>query len=147
MASQFDSLYLGSWVAMAYIISDISFKLVCGRMCDIFGRKPVLLTALIIFMIASALCGASWGIIPLIIFRAMQGAGGSALYSVAFIIVSDFVSFTYRGVYMSLLAGVYMVSFIVGPLLGGWIHRKVPTTLFLGRSHGLRVWELENCEV
>src|SRR5262249_2039584 len=81
------SLY--SWVTTIYLLTSTAVIPIAGKLGDMFGRKWVLLSAVIIFLLGSALCGAAPSMLWLVIFRGLQGVGGGALMSNAFASVSD----------------------------------------------------------
>ncbi|TFK50126.1 MFS general substrate transporter [Heliocybe sulcata] len=108
-----------SWVATAYLLTSLAFTPLYGRWSDIFGRKIVLLVALVVFFIFSLACALSKTMIQLIVFRALQGIGGGAIITVVLIIVSDIVSLKDRGKYQGINEAIAAVSNGVGPILGG----------------------------
>ncbi|KAF9151328.1 hypothetical protein BG015_006809, partial [Linnemannia schmuckeri] len=93
--------------------------LIYGRFSDIFGRKTTYLFAIVVFLIGSALCGASQNMTMLIISRGLSGIGAGGIMSTAMIIVAGLVSLRDRGKYQGLFGGVFAVSSVIGPLLGG----------------------------
>ncbi|KAJ3017917.1 hypothetical protein HKX48_003287 [Thoreauomyces humboldtii] len=108
-----------SWIATAYLLTSTCCQPLYGRFSDIFGRKPMLLTALTIFMAGSAGCGAAQDRLQLIITRAIAGIGGGGLFSLVMITVSDIVSLKDRGKYQGILAAVMACATALGPPLGG----------------------------
>ena len=91
-----------------------------GKLGDIYGRKAVLQTALVIFIVGSALCGTSQNMGELIAFRAVQGLGGGGLVVVTLAVVGDLVSPRERGRYQGYFGAVFGVATVLGPLLGGF---------------------------
>ena len=87
-----------SWVPTAYLLSSTALAPSYGRFSDIFGRRPVFIFAIIIFLIGSALCGASQSMVMLIVSRAIQGIGGAGLSGLVFIIVGG----TIQQIFLSL---------------------------------------------
>lgn len=90
-----------------------------GKFSDIFGRKVMILFAIVTFMIGSAGAGGATTMTMLIVFRALQGLGGSGLLSIVLIIISDIFPLEQRPKYQSIIWSVFGVSSVVGPLLGG----------------------------
>lgn len=90
-----------------------------GKLGDQYGRKKLYQTAIVIFLIGSALCGVSQNLLQLIIFRAVQGLGGGGLIVLSMAIVGDIVSPRERGKYQGLFGGVFGATSVLGPLLGG----------------------------
>jgi MFS family permease len=90
-----------------------------GRLADVFGRKPVLFAGIAIFLIGSALSGAAWSMMSLIVFRGLQGIGAGAVQPIAMTIVGDLYSVEQRGRIQGYLSGVWGVAAVLGPALGG----------------------------
>src|SRR6185369_14101256 len=109
-----------SWVVTAYLLASTASTPLYGKISDLYGRRPVLLFAIITFLIGSLLAGASQDMTQLIIFRAIQGLGAGGLMTMAFTIVSDVVSPRERGRYMGIFGAVFGLSSVAGPLVGGY---------------------------
>ncbi|KAF4466590.1 DNA repair RAD50 [Fusarium albosuccineum] len=112
------------WIGSAYMLANAAFALTWGKVSDIFGRKPIILLAGVIFFVGSLLCGLSKSMPMLIAARAIQGIGGGGLIVLPNICISDLFSMRNRGLYFGLLGGVWSISSAVGPLLGGAITSK-----------------------
>ncbi|WP_219459934.1 MFS transporter [Nonomuraea rhizosphaerae] len=108
-----------SWVVTGYMLASTVSTPLWGKLGDQFGRKRLFVAAIVIFLIGSALCGLSRNMGELILFRSIQGLGGGGLMVLAQAIVGDVVSARDRGKYQGFFGGVFAVSSIVGPLLGG----------------------------
>jgi EmrB/QacA subfamily drug resistance transporter len=109
-----------SWVVTSYLLSSTVVGPLYGKLGDLYGRKRVLQAALVLFLIGSALCGLSQTMVQLIVFRAIQGLGGGGLIVVSMAVVGDLVSPRERGRYQGMFGGVFGVSVVAGPLLGGF---------------------------
>ncbi|SEG99290.1 drug resistance transporter, EmrB/QacA subfamily [Nonomuraea solani] len=108
-----------SWVVTGYMLASTVSTPLWGKLGDQFGRKRLFVSAIVIFLAGSALCGLSRNMGELIAFRAVQGLGGGGLMVLAQAIVGDVVSARERGKYQGFFGAVFAVSSIVGPLLGG----------------------------
>src|SRR2546428_1686957 len=109
-----------SWVVTAYLLASTVSGPLYGKFGDLYGRKVVLQTAIVLFLIGSALCGLSQNMTELIAFRALQGLGGGGLIVSTLAIVGDVVPPRERGKYQGFFGAVFGVSTIIGPLLGGF---------------------------
>jgi EmrB/QacA subfamily drug resistance transporter len=120
IASDFHALNELSWVVTAYLITSAVVTPLYGKFSDLFGRKRMLIIAVVIFLIGSVLSGFAASMIQLIIFRAIQGIGAGGLMSMVFATIGDVVSPRERGKYQGLIGAVFGVSSVIGPLLGGF---------------------------
>ncbi|KAF9119221.1 hypothetical protein BGW39_000472 [Mortierella sp. 14UC] len=120
IASEFNAQSQMSWVATSYLLAYTAFQAIYGRFSDIFGRKTMYLFACTIFLIGSIGCGAASSMTMLILFRAVQGMGGSGLFSLMLIIATDlFESLDERARFQTVVSLAFGVAGVVGPLLGG----------------------------
>src|ERR1700723_222592 len=110
-----------SWVVTAYVLASTITTPLYGKLGDLYGRKRLLMTAIIIFLIGSALSGLSQSMDQLIAFRAIQGLGAGGLMVSAMATLGDIVAPRERGRYMSYMMVVMMLATIGGPLAGGFI--------------------------
>ena len=109
-----------SWVVTSYLLASTVVGPLYGKLGDLYGRKRVLQAALVLFLIGSALCGLAQSMPQLIAFRAIQGLGGGGLIVVSMAVVGDLVAPRDRGRYQGMFGGVFGVSVVAGPLLGGF---------------------------
>ncbi|KAI1302820.1 hypothetical protein EDD11_005490 [Mortierella claussenii] len=120
IASDFDAQSQMAWIATVYLLAYTAFQPIYGRFTDIFGRKQMFLFANVLFLIGSAGSGAAPSMAMLILFRGIQGLGGSGLFSIVLIMVTDmFENIEERARYQSLIWLAFAVSGVTGPLLGG----------------------------
>ncbi len=110
-----------TWVSTAYLLTSTVMVPIYGKLSDLFGRKPIFLFGVVVFLIGSALSGAAQDMNQLIAFRALQGIGAGALMPIAIAIVADLFTPRERGKWQGLTGGVWGLSAIIGPTLGGWI--------------------------
>ncbi len=107
------------WLFSIYLLAQAVTVPVYGRLADLFGRKPVMLFGIGLFLVGSILCGAAWNMPALIAFRAVQGIGAGAVQPMSMTIVGDLYSVEERAKVQGYIASVWGVSAVVGPTLGG----------------------------
>src|SRR5581483_7318005 len=110
-----------SWVVTAYLLSSTVSGPLYGKLGDLYGRRAMLQLAIVLFLIGSALCGTSEGMLELIAFRALQGLGAGGLLVTTIAVVGDIIPPRERGRYQGFFGGVFGISTVVGPLLGGFL--------------------------
>ena len=109
------------WLTTAYMVASTVTLPIYGKLSDVFGRKPILVAGILIFVAGSVLCGLSRGTLQLILARVVQGVGSAALFTSAFTVVADLFPPSVRGKYQGLVGAVFALSSVVGPLLGGFL--------------------------
>ncbi|ALW89031.1 MDR family MFS transporter [Deinococcus actinosclerus] len=135
ITQELNGLSLYSWVTTAYLLTNTALVPIYGKLSDLYGRKPILMIGIVIFLIGSALCGLSGepflgnlfggGMMQLVVFRGLQGVGAAALGSVAFAIIADLFEPVDRPRYQGLFGAVFGLSSVIGPLLGGFLTDQV----------------------
>ncbi|MGW9047807.1 MDR family MFS transporter [Streptomyces lydicus] len=110
-----------SWVVTAYTLATAASTPIWGKLGDMYGRKGVFLTSIVIFLVGSALSGMAQDMGQLIGFRAVQGLGAGGLMVGVMAIIGDLIPPRERGKYQGMMAGVMAVAMIGGPLVGGTI--------------------------
>ncbi len=110
-----------SWVITAYLLASTVIVPIYGKLSDIYGRKYFILGAIIVFLIGSVLSGLSQNMLQLIIFRAIQGLGGGAIFANAFATIGDLFPPAERGRWQGLFGAVFGLASVIGPTLGGWL--------------------------
>jgi multidrug resistance protein len=107
------------WLFSAYLLGQAVTTPIYAKLSDVFGRKPILLWGIAMFLLGSILCAAAWNMLTLILFRAVQGLGAGAVQPTAMTIVGDIYTVAERARVQGYLASVWAVSSVVGPMLGG----------------------------
>lgn len=110
-----------SWVITAYILASTIMMPIYGRISDLFGRKPILLLAILLFIVGSLIGTLAGSMTVLIAARVVQGLGGGGLMILAQATIADVVPARERGKYMGYMGAVFAVSSVAGPMLGGWL--------------------------
>jgi len=125
IATQLGGLESYSWVFSIYMLASTTTVPLFGKLSDLYGRRRIYVAALALFLGGSLLCGLAQSMQQLIIFRAIQGLGAGGLLPLAFIIVGDLFTLEQRARMQGLFSGVWGVSSVVGPLLGGFLVDQV----------------------
>jgi EmrB/QacA subfamily drug resistance transporter len=110
-----------TWVVTAYLITSTVSIPVYSKLSDIFGRKPMLMAGIGLFLVGSALSGLSQTMWQLIAFRGLQGLGAGALFPISLAVIGDLFTPAERAKYQGLFGAVFGIAFLVGPFVGGML--------------------------
>ncbi|WP_067068635.1 MDR family MFS transporter [Carbonactinospora thermoautotrophica] len=120
IVGEFHALEHISWTVTAYLLTSTAVTPLYGKISDLYGRRPVYLFAITVFLLGSALCGMAHSMGQLIAFRAVQGLGAGGLMALTFTIIGDIIPPRERGRYQGYFGAVWGLSSVAGPLLGGF---------------------------
>ena len=112
---------LYTWAVTVYLLTATISGPIYGKLSDLFGRRPIVIFAVSLFLISSVFAGLSQQMWQLILFRGLQGLGGGAVFPTALAVVADLYTPAERGKYLGLFGAVFGVSSLVGPGIGGFI--------------------------
>ncbi|TCU11750.1 MDR family MFS transporter [Rhizobium sullae] len=126
IAAQLGQINLYSWVFSSFLLTQTATTVVFGKLADIYGRKPMILLGIGLFLFASVLAGFAWSMPSMIAFRLLQGIGAGSIQPVAMTVVADLFPGNQRGKVQGYLASVWALSAVVGPLLGSLIIHNLP---------------------
>jgi EmrB/QacA subfamily drug resistance transporter len=118
-------LSIYSWVFTFYLLTSTITMPIYGKLSDVFGRKPVFVIAMLLFLAGSLLCGQARSMQQLIAFRAVQGIGAGGVLPLAFTIVGELFTLEERARLQGFFSGVWGVSAVIGPLIGGFLVDRV----------------------
>jgi EmrB/QacA subfamily drug resistance transporter len=110
-----------SWVFSAYMLASTTVVPLYGKLSDLYGRRKLYVFAMALFLIGSVLCGLSTSMTQLIFARALQGVGAGGIMPLAFILIGEMFTLEQRAKMQGFFSGVWGVSSIIGPLLGGFL--------------------------
>ncbi|BBF98877.1 MULTISPECIES: MFS transporter [Pseudonocardia] len=119
IADDLQGLSLQAWATTAFLITSTIATPLYGKLSDIFGRKPLFMIAITIFLIGSVACTLAWSMYSLAAFRALQGLGAGGLMSLALTILGDIVPPRERARYQGFFLAVFGTSSVIGPVIGG----------------------------
>jgi EmrB/QacA subfamily drug resistance transporter len=120
---QGNDLYV--WAITIYLLTSTISVPFWGKLSDLYGRKPMFMIGIVIFLVGSALSGLSQNMGMLIAFRGLQGIGAGSLFPIALAVIGDLFTPAERGKYQGLFGAVFGVAFVVGPLAGGWLTENI----------------------
>jgi EmrB/QacA subfamily drug resistance transporter len=110
---------LYTWAIAVYLLTSTISGPIYGKLSDLYGRRPIIIFAVSLFLVSSALCGLSQQMWQFLLFRGLQGLGGGAIFPVALAVIADLYTPAERGKYLGLFGAVFGMSSLVGPALGG----------------------------
>src|SRR5262245_19199388 len=127
---QLQGLSMYAWTATAYMLTSTVSVPIYGKLSDLYGRKPMLVLGVVLFLLGSALCGLAGefgalpvlgsGMMQLVIFRAVQGLGAGALMTVSFAVMADMYPPRERGRLFGVFGSVFGLATVIGPFIGGF---------------------------
>ncbi|KAL5379079.1 hypothetical protein DPSP01_008712 [Paraphaeosphaeria sporulosa] len=121
ISSEFYALDRGPWLVTAYLLAYNSFLMITAKLSDIWGLRTILLAFNGFFLVFSMACSAAQTMNQLIVFRALQGIGGSALYSLVFVTIMKLIVPDKIAFYSGVISSVFALANLSGPLIGGAI--------------------------
>jgi EmrB/QacA subfamily drug resistance transporter len=121
--------HLFSWVFAAYLLAQAASTPVYGRLADLYGRKRVFQAGTALFLAGSLACGFAWGMVPLIVFRTLQGLGAGAIQPIAWTVIGDLYAPAERARMQGWLSSVFGASAITGPAIGALIVERLHWSL------------------
>lgn len=142
IVGEMGGLALYPWVFSGYLLASTTTVPIYGRLADLYGRKPLFLFGSALFLLGSALCGAAHTMTQLIVFRALQGLGAGAVLPITMTIIGDVYTMEQRARIQGLFSGVWGVSSVVGPAIGGFLVQYLSWrwVFYVNVPFGLLAW-------
>ena len=146
IAKDLDGWETMAWVVSAYLVTSTVTTPIHGRLSDIYGRRPILLLSIVLFVGSSVVCALAWSMPVLILGRAMQGLGGGGLRAVSQAALADIIPPRERGRYQGYFASLFVVSNAMGPVLGGFFAEDLSWTwiFWINLPLGIAAFALTN---
>ncbi|MBQ7979802.1 MAG: MFS transporter, partial [Candidatus Methanomethylophilaceae archaeon] len=125
IANELDGNGLFTWMVTAYLLCECVTIPIAGKLSDLYGRKPLFLIGLFIFVLGSVLAGMSVNMTMMVICRAIQGLGGGILIPVATAAIADLYAPSVRARMQGMLAAIFGIGSGIGPIIGGFITENI----------------------
>lgn len=121
IVAQLGGLELYSWVFSIYMLASALTTPVFGKLADLFSKRRLMLIGIGVFLLGSILCGMARSMAAMVVYRAIQGLGGGAIYALSFIVVGVLYPAEMRAKVQGFISGIWGLASILGPLAGGII--------------------------
>lgn len=121
IVAELNGLSYYAWVTTSYLVCSTVMVPIAGKLGDMFGRKPFVIVGMLGFMASSWLCGLSQDMLMLVLFRGLQGLFGGIIFATVFTVLADIYSVEERVKMQGVFGGVFGLSSVLGPTVGGWI--------------------------
>ena len=125
IVAQLGGLSIYSWVFSIYMLTSTTTVPLYGKLSDLYGRKVVYAVSMLLFLVGSVVCAQATSMEQLILFRGIQGLGAGGVLPLAFTITGELYTFEQRAKLQGLFSGVWGVSSVIGPLIGGFLVDQV----------------------
>ncbi|HEY3365600.1 MAG TPA: MDR family MFS transporter [Symbiobacteriaceae bacterium] len=118
---QFQAIDLISWVTSGYLLANTAMVPILGKLSDLYGRKIIIMTSTVVFLLGSALSGAAPSMVYLILARVVQGMGAAGITAISFAVIADMWVPAERAQISGFISSVFGLAGVVGPFVGGWL--------------------------